>query len=91
MFSCEISKIFKPAYFEEHLRTTASKRYLHNPIHATFNSIPSIIPEKIRLLRLSDVFNEYRIFNILFYPILLWLERSQVIGTILSIFLTNSS
>ena len=25
MFSCEISKIFKSTYFEEHLRTTADQ------------------------------------------------------------------
>ena len=28
LFSCEICEIFKETYFEEHLRTTASKRFL---------------------------------------------------------------
>ena len=38
VFTCEYCEIFKNKYFEKHLRTTASRRFLHNKkASITFN------------------------------------------------------
>ena len=57
MFSCEIYKIFKNTYFEEHLPTTASVLHSHHSlllIRFTLYSIPS--PSSSLLLLLITLF-----------------------------------
>ena len=63
VFSCEICKIFKNTYFDEHLRTTASGNFqviarqslksvhFHEPIPCYWSL--SILPENIRKTKVS--------------------------------------
>ena len=46
MFSCEFCKIFKNTYFEEPLRTTASKQQKLNAICQLYNFKNKINPKR---------------------------------------------
>ena len=59
MFSCEICEIFKNTYFEEHLWTTASKKYLWLALY-----FRRVLPYQAKQLEIvvvwiEDVYNKW--------------------------------